>query len=71
MKKEVEELIHILSKEEEKKELLREIVKGELRSMIKELLEEVALVEMEAFCEERAQANNGFYPRDIEGLFGQ
>lgn len=70
MKKEVEELIHILAKKGEKKELLREIVKDELRSMIKELLEEVAMVEREAFCEERAEAKNGFYPRDIEGLFG-
>lgn len=37
MKKEVvEEMIRILTKEEEKKELLKEIVKGELRSMVKE-----------------------------------
>ncbi len=70
MKKEIEELIHILSKKEEKKELLREIVRGELRDMIKELLEEVALVEREAFCEQNVEAKNGFYPRDVEGLFG-
>jgi cytoplasmic iron level regulating protein YaaA (DUF328/UPF0246 family) len=48
MKKEVEELIRILAKEEERKELLKEIVKGEFRSMVKELLEEVVLVEREA-----------------------
>lgn len=70
MKKEVEELIRILAKEEEKKELLKEIVKCELRSMVKELLEEVALVEREAFCESEGEAKNGFYPRDIEGFFG-
>ena len=70
MKKEVEELIHILSKKDEKRELLREIVKGELRDMIKALLEEVAVVEREAFCEEKAEAKNGFYSRGIEGLFG-
>jgi len=40
--KELEELIHILSKKEGKTEFLREIVKGEIRSMIKELLEEIA-----------------------------
>jgi ribosomal protein S3AE len=65
MKKEVEELIRILAKEEEKKELLKEIIKDELRSMVKELLEEVALVEREAFCESEGEAKNGFYPRDI------
>jgi transposase-like protein len=70
MKKEVEELIRILAKEEEKKELLKKIVKNELRSMVKELLEEVALVEREAFCESAGEAKNGFYPRDIEGFFG-
>jgi hypothetical protein len=32
MKKEVEELIRILAKKEEKKELLKEIVRGEFRS---------------------------------------
>ncbi len=38
--------------------------------MVKELLEEVALVEREAFCESEGEAKNGFYPRDIEGFFG-
>jgi hypothetical protein len=52
------------------KKLLKEIVKGELRSMVKELLEEVALVEREAFCESEEEAKNGFYPRDIEGFLG-
>lgn len=70
MKKEIEELIRILANKEDTKELLRQIVKGELRGMIKELLEEVALVEREAFCENEAEAKNGFYPRDIEGFFG-
>jgi BMFP domain-containing protein YqiC len=65
MKKEVEEPIHILAKEEEKRELFKEVVKGELRSMVKELLEEVALVEREEFCESEGEAKNGFYPRDI------
>jgi transposase-like protein len=71
MKKEVEELIRILAKEEEKKELLKEIVKDELRSMVKDLLEEVALVEREAISESEWEAKNGFYPRDIEGFFGE
>jgi transposase-like protein len=70
MKKEVEELIRILAKEEEKMELLKGTVKGELRSMVKELLEEVALVERETFCESAGEAKNGLYPRDIEGFFG-
>jgi hypothetical protein len=70
MKKEVEELIRILPREEEKKELLKEAVKGELRSTVKELLEEVALVEREAFCPSEGEAKNGFYPRDIEGFSG-
>ncbi len=38
--------------------------------MVKKLPEEVALVEREAFCEEKGEAQNGFYPRDIEGFFG-
>lgn len=70
MKKELEELIHILAKKDDRKEFLGEIIKGELRGMIKDLLEEVASVEREAFCEENGKAKNGFYPRDIEGLFG-
>jgi len=70
LKKEIEELIRILSKNEERTELLKEIVKGELRVMVKELLEEVALVERQAFCESEAEAKNGFYPLDIEGFFG-
>jgi transposase-like protein len=69
MKKEVEELLRILAKKEEKKELLKEIERGELRSMVKELLEKVALVEREAFCESEGEAKNDFYPRDIEGFF--
>jgi putative transposase len=70
MKKDVEELIRILAKEDGKRELLKEIVKSELRGMVKELLEEVAVVEREAFCESEGEVKNGFYPRDIEGFFG-
>ncbi len=70
MKNEVEELIRILAKEKGKRELLKEIVKDEIRSMVKGLLEEVALVEREAFCESEGEVKNGFYPRDTEGFFG-
>ena len=70
MKKDVEELIRIVAKEEGKRELLKEIVKNELRGMVRELLEEVALVEREAFCESEGETKNGFYPRDVGGFFG-
>ncbi len=70
MKKGVEELIRILAKEEEKRELLKEIVKGELKSMVKELLEEIAPVDQESFCESQREAKSDFYLRDIERLFG-
>jgi hypothetical protein len=63
MKKEAEELIRILAKEEEKRGLLKQIVKGDLRSIVKELLEEVALVEGETFCHSEGEAKIGFYPR--------
>ncbi len=70
MKKELEEIIHILANKDDRKEFLKEVIKAELRVMIKDLLEEVALVEREAFCEQNIEAKNGFYHRDIEGLFG-
>ena len=45
MKKGLKELIQILANEDRKEEILRQIVKGELRQMMRELLEEIALVE--------------------------
>lgn len=70
MRKEIEGLIRTLAKEAGKRELLEELIKGELRSMLKQLLEEVALVEREAFCEGEGELKNGFYSRDMESLFG-
>ena len=70
MRRELKELIKILSQEENKEKVLREIVKSELKKMIKDCLEEMALIEREAFCEEEGEVKNGFYERGIEGLFG-
>lgn len=71
MRRELKELIKILSQEENKEKVLREIVKSELKKMIKDCLEEMALIEREAFCEEEGEVKNGFYERGIEGLFGR
>jgi len=71
MKKELEELIRILAHGEGRREALEKIAKGEARRVLKELLEEVALVEREAHCESSKDVGNGFYSRDLEGLIGK
>jgi len=71
MRKEIKELIKILSQEEGGREALREIVRSELKRMMKGLLEEIALIEREAFCQEEGEVKNGFYERAVEGLVGR
>ena len=71
MRKELEELIRILSQEESKKEALKEIFKGEMRGVLKEFLEEIALVEREAHCESQGGVGNGFYSRGLDSVFGK
>jgi len=46
-------------------------VKEELREMVKEVLEEVAVLEREAFCQESGAVGNGYYSRGLDGLFGR
>ena len=44
-------------------------MKEELREMVKEVLEEVAVLEREAFCQESGAVGNGYYSRGLDGLF--
>ena len=39
--------------------------------MVKDVLEEIAVVEREAFCQQNGAVGNGYYPRGLEGLFGR
>ena len=48
-------------------EILREHIKG----MVKGVLEEVALIERGAYCEENEDTGNGFYERSLRGLNGE
>ena len=61
----------ILSQEEERKKLLKEALKAELRSAAKDLLEEIALAERKLFCEQNEDVCNGYYSRGLDGLFGK
>jgi transposase-like protein len=71
MKEQLKELIRILSHEKRKKELLREVFKTELKSMAKDVLQGIAIVGREAFCQQSAALGNGYYPRGLAGLFGR
>ncbi len=70
-KENLKSLIIILSQEEERKELLKETLKAEFRNVVKDLLEEVAAAEREAFCEQNEDVCNGYYSRGLDGLFGK
>jgi hypothetical protein len=69
MKENLKDLIIILSREEERRELLKEALKAELRSAAKDLLEGMAIAEREAFCEQNEDVCNGHYSRGLDGLF--
>ncbi len=71
MKENLKDLIMILSQEEERKKLLKEALKAELRSAAKDLLEEIALAERKLFCEQNEDVCNGYYSRGLDGLFGK
>lgn len=71
MKENLRDLIKSLSQEGKRKEVLREALKAELREIVKEVLEEMALLEREAFCQENGAVGNGYYSRGLEGLFGR
>jgi ACT domain-containing protein len=51
-KERLKETIHSLSQDEEKRKELIEILREHIKGMLKEVLEEVALIEREAHCEE-------------------
>jgi len=59
------------TQEEERKELLKEALKAELRSAAKDLLVEIALAERKLFCEQNEDVCNGYYSRGLDGLFGK
>jgi transposase-like protein len=61
----------ILSQEEERKKLLKEALKAELRSAAKDLLEEIALAERKLFCKQNEDVCNGYYSLGLDGLFGK
>jgi putative transposase len=66
MKKELKNLIEILAKEDDKKNLLLELLKDEVRKVLKETLEEVALLEREAYLERKEKdRKNGYYERSL------
>jgi len=71
MKKELKELIKILEQWDTRRQQLEELVKVEMKRVLKELLEEVAVVEREAYCEETGEVGNGFYLRSLAGLFSK
>lgn len=70
MTEKLKRFIKILSQQEEKNEMLRMILEEEMRERLKELLEEVAYLEREAFCEEQDGKKNGFYERSLETPLG-
>ena len=71
MKEDLKELVRILSQQEKRKEPARERLKAELRSMVNDVLEGIAMVEREAFCQQSGAVGNAYYPRALEGLFGR
>lgn len=70
MNKAMKDLIRILSQKEERDEMLRMVLEEEMKGKVKEVLEEIALLEREAFCEEQEDRKNGFYERDLETPLG-
>lgn len=44
------------------KQVLGKLVKAEVRRILKKLLEEIALVKKEVYCEKTDKVGNGFYP---------
>ena len=50
--------------------MFKTILEEKIREKVKEVLEEVALLEREAFCEEQQDRKNGFYERDLETPLG-
>ncbi len=71
MKREVKELIQSLSQQEGRREVLEKIVKEEVKRVFRELLEEIALVEREAHCQNNKDVGNGFYLRSLQSLVGK
>lgn len=50
--------------------MFKTVLEEKIREKVKEVLEEVALLEREAFCEEQQDRKNGFYERDLETPLG-
>jgi len=71
LKKELKELINSLSHDGSRRELLQKLLEAEFRSLLKDLLEGVAIMEREAFCEGNGAVGNGYYSRGLDGLFGR
>lgn len=71
MKKELEDLIKSLSDDGERREVLRQFLEAEFRSLLKELLEDVSVMEREVFCQNNGTVGNGYYLRGLDGLFGR
>jgi transposase-like protein len=70
-KERLKETIHSLSQDGEKRKELIEILREHIKGMVKEVLEEVALIEREVYCEENDDTGNGFYERSLRGLNGE
>jgi putative transposase len=70
MKKVKKDFVQILPPKKERSKMFKTILEEKIREKVKEVLEEVALLEREAFCEEQQDRKNGFYERDLETPLG-
>lgn len=70
MKKAKKDFVQILPPKKERSKMFKTVLEEKIREKVKEVLEEVALLEREASREEQQDRKNGFYERDLETPLG-